>query len=87
MQDGWLKCRVMRGCFSDERGIAFRWKNGREDEAWVPAASVRGENNQMGAVRVKLYVVNGVEWAMLPTDYSDSIVPDPSDVERELVEA
>ena len=87
MHDAWLKCEVHKGMFSDERAIVYRWRDGREESTWVPADKVRGENGTIGAVRVKVYELDGVEWAMLPTDYSDSIVPAPADVERELVEA
>ena len=87
MEDAWLRCEVHKGMFSDERAIVWRWQGGREESDWVPANKVRGEDGTIGAVRVKVYEVDGVLWAMLPTDYSDSIIPDPADVERELVEA
>lgn len=87
MEDAWFKCQVRKGMFSDERLITYRLTNGEEYSDWVPADKVRGENAPNGAVRVKAYELDGVLWVMLPTDYSDSIVPVVSDVERMLVEA
>ncbi len=87
MEDAWLKCRVLKGAFSDERGIKYRMSDGSEDGNWVPADKVRGDVGQMGAVMVRVYERDGVVWAMLPTDYSDSIVFHPDDLERKLVEA
>ncbi len=87
MEEAWFKCKVLKGAFSDERGILYRSADGAEDGNWVPVDKVRGEIGQMGAVRVRMYEQNGMIWIILPTDYSDSIVAHPDDVERDLVEA
>ncbi len=73
MSHSWLRCRVFKGMFSDERAIVFPLKSGVSSSAFVPKSAVRGEIDQEGKVRVEVFRDNGTIWAVLPTDDRESI--------------
>jgi hypothetical protein len=73
MDSQWLKCRVLKGMFSDERAIVFTMSNGGKYSEFVPSSAVRGEIDQDGLVRVNVFKDGKTLWAVLPTEYSDSV--------------
>ena len=75
-----LKCRVLNGCFSDERTIVMRHLNGEELSMFVPASEVFGEIDHEGAVAVDVFEQEGTTWAVLPTEYRDSYAVNAEDV-------
>ncbi len=64
----WFKCRVHPGMFSNERIVEM---GGRDH--FVAERSVRNEKDGRGEVEVKVVEYKGEKWAVLPTNYSDSI--------------
>ena len=64
----WLECRVYPGMFSDERIVGFG-----DRSFFVEEKSVRNEKDGHGEVEVRIFEMNGEEWAVIPTNYSDSI--------------
>ena len=64
----WIECRVSPGMFSDERIVGFG-----DRSFFVEEKSVRNEKDGRGEVEVKIVEFNGKKWAVLPTNYSDSI--------------
>lgn len=68
MSERWLKCRIFRGMFSDERAVQFFSKNGETASAFVPESSVRGQVDGQGMVRVLVFQEESTAWAMLPTE-------------------
>ena len=75
----WLKCRVSKGMFSNERTISVRRKGNGIQEFFVPQSAVDTEGD---AGRVKVLVIErlDVKWAVLPTPYRESIPVDEDDV-------
>lgn len=71
MTEGWLKCRILKGMFSDERVVVFHLSNGERYSEFVPADKVRGEINSEGTLAVGIYRQDGSSFAELPTNYSD----------------
>jgi len=73
MTEQWLRCHILQGMFSDERTIVVYSKSGERIAEFVPKDKVVGEINEDGKLRVKVFQNNGTTWAVLPTDYSESI--------------
>lgn len=73
MKRQWLKCRVLKGMFSDERAIVYSMSNGKESSAFVPSAKVRGKIDHDGAVSVEVFQDGDTTWAVLPTEYRDAV--------------
>lgn len=80
MKQGWLKCRVLKGMFSDERAVVVRMKNGNTTSMFVPSSSVKGEVDHDGKVRVEVFEGDGAVWAVLPTEYRESVPINDDDV-------
>ena len=73
IRDGLLKCKVLKGMFSDERAIVYRLRNGGTSNDFVPSEKVHGEIDADGSVEVQVFEDGGVTWAVLPTDYRETI--------------
>lgn len=68
-----LKCRVLKGMFSNERAVVVYLMNGTKSSAFVPASEVRGEVDRDGDVSVDVFRDGGSVWAVLPTEYRDTL--------------
>ena len=64
----WLRCRIYPGMFSDERIVEIG-----ERSYFVQEESVRNVKDGHGEVQIRIVKINGVEWAELPTNYSDTV--------------
>lgn len=73
MKSQWLKCRVLKGMFSDERAIVFTMSNGGKYTEFVPSNEVQGEIDEEGLVHVNVYEDGKTLWAFLPTEYNDMV--------------
>ena len=67
-----LKCHVLKGMFSSERAVVFL-VNGKKSSAFVPASEVRGEVDRDGDVNVDVFRDRGSVWAVLPTEYRETV--------------
>ncbi len=71
MTQGWLKCHILKGMFSDERVVVFHIINGERYSEFVPADQVQGNIGTDGAVSVSIYHKDGTSFAELPTEYRE----------------
>jgi hypothetical protein len=69
----WLKCRILKGMFSDERVVVVQRFDGKATSAFVPISSVRGSVEQEGQVEVDVFADRGGTWAVLPTEYRETL--------------
>jgi hypothetical protein len=66
----WIRCRVRPGMFSDERTVEVEGRS-----FFVEPRSVRNtEPDGTGEVEVTIVRDGNREWAVLPTNYRDSVV-------------
>lgn len=72
----WLKCKVEKGMFSDERTVTVNSRNGEPIAVFVPAQAADQENNR---VKVQAFGQQGKTIAILP-DERQSVV-DVSDAD------
>lgn len=68
MFDAWLKCFVFKGMFSDELAVKVSELQGQEASFFVPKSLVRGDVDQEGKVKVRVYREGSTAWAVLPTE-------------------
>ena len=68
-----LKCRILKGMFSDERAVVVHRVDGKTTSAFVPMSSVRGNIDQEGQVEVEVFADHGTTWAVLPTEYRETL--------------
>ncbi len=81
MSDGWLRCRIFKGMFSDELAIAYTSKrDGKEASFFVPKSQVVGDIDAPGKVKVRYFRQGNTAWAVLPTDYQTAIPVDDADL-------
>ena len=80
MTQGWLKCHILKGMFSDERVVVFHLVDGERYSEFVPADKVQGEINTDGTLAVGIYRQNGASFAELPTEYSDLVAVPEEDL-------
>jgi len=80
MTRGWLKCRILKGMFSDERVVVYHLVNGERYSEFVPSDKVRGEINSEGTLAVGIYRQEGASFAELPTNYSDLVAVPEEDL-------
>lgn len=73
MNKGRLKCQVLKGMFSDERAVVVDLNNGDKSSVFVPAAEVRGDIGARGEVNVDVFEDDGAFWAVLPTEYRETV--------------
>ncbi len=80
MTQGWLKCHILKGMFSDERVVVFHRINGERYSEFVPANKVRGEIGTDGQVEVAVYCDDGTSFAQLPTEYRELVAVQEGDL-------
>lgn len=71
--EGWLKCRVVNGMFSDEFTVVIRRRGNGSVEFFVPNDQVKRGTGECGSVRVKVFRRHDGPWVELPTPYGDSV--------------
>lgn len=72
MAENWLRCRVAKGMFSNERVIVVDVKGNGSIEELVPEDSVKEEGEE-GYVSVRVFDGENGPWAELPTTYRRAI--------------
>jgi hypothetical protein len=78
---GFLRCRVSKGMFSNERVIELKLKNGKILTFVVESSDVTEANTSgCGAVKVWVNIEEGDRWAMLPTPQRDLVRFEESDL-------
>lgn len=81
MADGWLRCNIVKGMFSDELAIVYTLKKqGKEASFFVPKDQVVGAVDSQGKVKVRVFRQGNTSWAVLPTEYQDAIPVDEADL-------
>jgi len=76
MTERWLKCNVFKGMFSDELVVRVWPKDHHTMSFFVPKNRVEGCSSgegEEGKLRVKVFRKDDITWAVLPTDYQESI--------------
>jgi len=64
----WLRCRILKGMFSDEFAVEVSAPGGKPTSFFVPRKDVRGNVDQDGEVRVRVIRKGENAWALLPTE-------------------
>jgi len=81
MSERWLRCNIVKGMFSDEWAIVYRFKQqGKEASFFVPKDQVVGAVDSEGKVKVRVFRQGDTSWAVLPTEYQESIPVDEADL-------
>ena len=80
MSNGWLKCEIFKGMFSDEVAIRVAAKRGETSSYFVSKDQVEGPINGPGKVKVRVYRQGETSWAVLPTENAASIPVRESDL-------
>ncbi|MEX0728950.1 MAG: hypothetical protein WEB58_21260 [Planctomycetaceae bacterium] len=75
IRESWLKCKVFKGMFSDEYAVELQNSRGESFSVFVPREDVLGdpEHRDDGRLKVKVFRDGGATWAVLPTNYRDTI--------------
>ncbi len=76
MSEGWLKCQVFKGMFSDELAVNYRDKA----SVFVHKNEVKRGAGEEGQVRVHYFRSNGTTWAVLPSEDQSVIVVEEADL-------
>jgi hypothetical protein len=80
MEKKQLKCQVLKGMFSNERAVVVLLQNGKKSSAFVPASEVSGEVDRDGMVNVDVFWDRGSVWAVLPTEYRETLPVNVNDL-------
>ena len=73
MERKWLRCHILKGMFSDERVVVVNRIDGKSTSAFVPTNAVRGRVDEEGQVEVDVFADRGATWAVLPTEYRETL--------------
>jgi hypothetical protein len=76
MSEGWLKCQVSKGMFSDELTVKY----GDKDSVFVHKSQIRGGAEKQGQVRVYYFRSNGTTWAVLPSEAQAVVAVEEGDL-------
>ena len=81
MAEGWLRCNIVKGMFSDELAIVYTFKQqGKEESFFVPKDQVVGAVDSQGKVKVRVFRQGDTSWVVLPTDDQAEIPVDDADL-------
>jgi hypothetical protein len=72
MGERYLRCKVYKGMFSDERAIEYP-AYGEKLSVFVPRTKVIEESGGLGKVAVFAFEANGTLWAVLPSAQPETI--------------
>jgi hypothetical protein len=75
----WLKCRVLKGMFSDERVVVVNEQRDRMS-FFVPSSKVRGGIDEDGEVQVRVFSAGNTTWAVIPTEDTETIPIDRAEL-------
>lgn len=67
-QERWIRCGAYPGMFSNEAVVEIEGHY-----YYVERDAVRNVVGERGELRVTIILVDGREWAVLPTNYRDSV--------------
>ncbi|MBC8372284.1 MAG: hypothetical protein ISS78_07765 [Phycisphaerae bacterium] len=65
MTDQWLKCKILKGMFSDESTMVYPAESATASSFFVPKEKVRETD---GAVHVRVFREGGTMWAIVPAE-------------------
>jgi hypothetical protein len=72
--NGWLRCRLDDGMFSDEMAVTYpATQHERQMSVFVPSAYVRPESKHCGDVMVEVLEAAGARFAVLPSSERDIV--------------
>ena len=81
MTQGWLKCQILKGMFSDESTMVYPPESPTASSFFVPKDKVREGD---GAVSVRFFHEGETVWAVLPAENQpvisvnkDDVIPNP----------
>ena len=80
MTQSWLKCRIVKGMFSDELTVVIRSQDGEAISAFVPKDRVEGKVEAAGRVKVRVFESTGQKFAVLPNENQTVISIDESEL-------
>lgn len=69
----WLKCRLDKGMFTDERAVTYPPEGAIQKSVFVPATVVEMLGDHNGRVRVRIVVRDGRTFAVLPSANRDIV--------------
>ncbi|HMU41023.1 MAG TPA: hypothetical protein PKE31_18605 [Pseudomonadota bacterium] len=64
----WLKCKVVKGMFSDELTVIIQALDGETISAFVPRDRVECSEPSVGRVKVRVFDSTGQKFAVLPNE-------------------
>lgn len=79
MTSAWLNCKVLPGMFSDESVIQV--SVGNLSRSFIVPKSALEPSGSPDRIRVDVFSSSDTRWAILPTDYRDSIPVGEGDLE------
>ncbi len=81
----WLRCRVVKGMFSDEVAVTYPGVPDRPDQVsvFLPRSCVRAQTEDQGEVMVDVIVEDGIHLARLPSEYPVVVEAEESDLRRQ----
>ncbi|HSZ59319.1 MAG TPA: hypothetical protein VK797_26995 [Tepidisphaeraceae bacterium] len=81
MWEQWLRCRIVKGMFSDELAITYLPRGATNaTSVFVPKDFVNGDINQEGKVKVMVFREGDSAWAVLPSAQKMVIPVDEADL-------
>jgi hypothetical protein len=80
MTQSWLKCKIVKGMFSDELTVVIRAHDGETISAFVPKDRVDGKEEAAGRVKVHVFESTGQKFAVLPNENQTVISVDESEL-------
>lgn len=71
MSEGWLKCKILKGMFSDEKAMVYPAESATSSSFFVPKDKVREGD---GTVHVRVFHEGNTVWAVVPAE-SQPVIP------------
>lgn len=81
MNQQWLKCRVLKGMFSDERVVQVPTRGGDKLSFFVHKDKVEGDIDRDGRVRVDVLRREDMTVAFVPSEYPEAIAVRDEDLQ------
>jgi len=77
MTDSWLRCKILKGMFSDESTMVYPPESATASSFFVPKDKVRERD---GTVRVRVFHEGETVWAVLPAESQPIIAVNEEDL-------
>ena len=74
MNELWMRCKVVKGMFSDELTVLVKTLSGDDVSVFVPRDRVQGQVDHEGRVKVRSFESEAKLWAVLPNE-SQTVIP------------